>query len=1392
MPIPSKFSMGHADMTIVPIDLADYNFSPTSIISSNFEVDSDLTSDQAAVSGYDYGNDFKNDDLEAVLVERGFSQTRLDILSSVEYKAPVESVLDAVETGINETTYSSAAAELMDMQGQLKQLRYSEALEFLSQEMGLHAVDGTLQFEATESSESLLVDSEALINQYNSYMEEAQTVLEWLSKLYKLITAILYSMQVRANSYLDNSNSTIDGIYDSFDDDIVTNKSKGVLSLVEHLTTNLFFRSGFIMDSTDTAVLVQILCDTINRILFPISGNQYNNKSSSDGGEIIGINADTAQSMISILQAWQFSSEFWTVSSDSFGFKTVGFSNSTNTSTTDAASFTLGDYVAMRDLIFDDETGALNVAYLCRIIGSHYILLNSFSRYTLEDLGFDNIFSATSTTKLSSWVPGSSLLTGVVAPSDSPTVINVAGALYAMLGLDPTSSQSNINNISPKGEPGSLILELLTPIGDDGKVLSFNIGTNVPDGTFNQESGKRYLLGELLSANIDESLIRMDAFSGKLKVMKSQLINMLNLLVLHDTTAVSDDLASLNNTLEVSAPIGLNGKTSAASFLDIILDELQRYGSDVAGHGTNLDWQEAVQLWCMLIGAADEEISFLLFKIAMTHAADRQDESEDMSEVRDQYIYEASAAIYSWCTNSDGISVGNHAGTGEYVDRVSVQSGAGFRGDAEDSDIRKLCINTTDSLTQDQIAEALSGTGNRSPLSLCWRAVLDFQTHMGLIHGGSTKAFDNVISDYLPATYYTRVATAYMFIESMLLGSMWARVTPPPPEPEPADPGPVKTGWFGGPMSSETGLSYRGGEADVGAEIWYSKRAGAGLFDAITFLREGGQVNWDYQATLEGNGMLRYDGGCHYDWSGNNRYGELEQIRTAYDIAQFAYTRILEQDVNIVNNVYYLVAAFDRLSGDLDALTSFLKDTDIESSDVNEVLAMIKSDPEFGRLALTSLSRDSLSLNYALKDSLNQANREYPYLPATKATMINQMNDLATISLDGEFMTTYRSGRRRILVVGIPAGAIERLRNAAVDSTANLEYWETTVIKLRIYRRNLIDDSEVMIPKEYIFDTSKFIIEGRSSKPSATPGIVQVSEADNIDAAQVFLDGWTVNDLLDNTTVYSYGVDGITGDTQGDVYNSYDKNYLRDSVYKTIFRNHVNDFYLKLYMMLTLGIDVNEDIFPFLEQEIFFDGPDPGLEQEFDRLKLELGERFPTRDAVSSINYSRLVGELQRSIVFSGKKYRNRILYPKIFDRVFCILIDESDWNDASADSALDLAVDGSTGLPDYESMAFPDEQSSLAADVIKPTYYQFFADMTLMLPASMPVELDEAATDATLTMAGSDDWVTGADAKQQANRGGPLNMARETSTASEEQAADDILSEPQGGAEGKQSYLDR
>ena len=142
--------------------------------------------------------------------------------------------------------------------------------------------------------------------------------------------------------------------------------------------------------------------------------------------------------------------------------------------------------------------------------------------------------------------------------------------------------------------------------------------------------------------------------------------------------------------------------------------------------------------------------------------------------------------------------------------------------------------------------------------------------------------------------------------------------------------------------------------------------------------------------------------------------------------------------------------------------------------------------------------------------------------------------------------------------------------------------------------------------------------------------------------------------------------------------------------------------------------------------DVFFDGPDKDKRKIFNELKNTLSTSFPTRDVTSSINYDRLLGEIRRSILASPEKWSNRIYYPKTFERVLCVLIDEDNFEidtgagSMSSDSMtgynLDYVVDLTTGDVNYSNSNVKNVTNGITG-CQKPTYYQFYATASV-LPA--------------------------------------------------------------------------
>jgi len=456
-------------------------------------------------------------------------------------------------------------------------------------------------------------------------------------------------------------------------------------------------------------------------------------------------------------------------------------------------------------------------------------------------------------------------------------------------------------------------------------------------------------------------------------------------------------------------------------------------------------------------------------------------------------------------------------------------------------------------------------------------------------------------------------------------------------------------------------------------------------------------------------------------WNGD--FGYADEIKKWHSSYKTSVNSSLEYDAGIWNTLHYLNAVVYRLQQKVGDMSSTFSDNDIVNNEFNDVLSQIKSDEEFGKLVLVTLTRDQVMLGKALYDSIAEANRQYPYLPASKALMINQAKNLATISNLDSLIKTSNSGRMRILSIGLPAGLVEYMRNKAINEYDDIEFRQSNIICINVWRRNLLNEKEYTEPKKFYFDMSKFIIQGRATDTNVA--------SSTIDAAESWAEGQSIDDLYENTVFRGYDPDGQQTSNVGTVYEnptgntSIDVDQIRD--------NHILDYYLKMYLMLTTGMDVSEDSFPFLESDVIFSDVDAGLEDTYEELSLQAAEMFPTRDVTSAINYDRLLGELRRSILLSPKKWRNRILYPKMFDRVFCVVIDET--NDFSSSSGstddgtweydvnTDQYVDPVTGDIVYSNTNPNAADGNVAIsredDLRDPTYYQFYTTISLHYPIS-------------------------------------------------------------------------
>jgi len=225
--------------------------------------------------------------------------------------------------------------------------------------------------------------------------------------------------------------------------------------------------------------------------------------------------------------------------------------------------------------------------------------------------------------------------------------------------------------------------------------------------------------------------------------------------------------------------------------------------------------------------------------------------------------------------------------------------------------------------------------------------------------------------------------------------------------------------------------------------------------------------------------------------------------------------------------------------------------------------------------------------------------------------------------------------RMKILTVGLPVGLTTRLRDEATNYTewhgsdssgadTGENYENSTLINIKVYKKDLDRGDVVYKPKSFIFDTQvrpstrAFYAGGGAKITSNIPESSGVSESINkkygnlsypaslaafgdinldgvFGAHQVAYTehlpgvGYTgatveasddkffanqISDLYDDLLFYKYDYDCTITDTLSDIFT--------DSA-DEIKRNHTQDYVLKEYLKVVAGIDVTEDAFPLFE-----------------------------------------------------------------------------------------------------------------------------------------------------------------------------------------------------------------
>lgn len=480
-----------------------------------------------------------------------------------------------------------------------------------------------------------------------------------------------------------------------------------------------------------------------------------------------------------------------------------------------------------------------------------------------------------------------------------------------------------------------------------------------------------------------------------------------------------------------------------------------------------------------------------------------------------------------------------------------------------------------------------------------------------------------------------------------------------------------------------------------------------------------------------------YDEVTFGTWDPSEKFGFRDAIEDNLNLFYKYFIPMMEHEVNVWNNMYYIVEICDKVKNTVNNIVSTFSESSTSNDLIKEMKA-IQKDPKLSSILFSSLTPDQVRLSRYLYSALGETNREYPYLPASSAVIPNTSKNLGTASRLKGFLDSDDMGKKRIFTIGLPTGLVEFLRRSASRSLIDPDFNESTVVKISLWKRNLLTETTADVPVEYLFDLKRFMLDGRRSWPLSMRNVSSFTYAKEIDSAWQYFQGQTIDDMLNDAVILRYDRYGVGRTFQGAAYsNDFREKIAADGtldslteellptcanitgkskdILDEIFYNHVTDYYLKLYLRLTSGIDVREEVFCFKDEDTEIIEADSNLSARRKKWASLLKSMYGTRDMASSITYQRVLGELDRSIFLSPERYKNRIIYPKIFDRVFCILVDESWWESDEPESY--SAVNFSTGVNTFQNVAAKSEVArlSLKGKTDDPSFLQYYVTVTIL-----------------------------------------------------------------------------
>jgi hypothetical protein len=555
----------------------------------------------------------------------------------------------------------------------------------------------------------------------------------------------------------------------------------------------------------------------------------------------------------------------------------------------------------------------------------------------------------------------------------------------------------------------------------------------------------------------------------------------------------------------------------------------------------------------------------------------------------------------------------------------------------------------------DLIMSAILGdtsSGKTDLFDLLWLSVNDFQEAVISEYYGSSGPLGLVspAKDYDILTFhagslnrYAREAAAYFFIRTYIHKSYYLEL-----EMDSSGAGCFKYNTWDRALFKIT-------LGPPGARLYKDPSYGTDISDKID----------DWRDTM---GLESYEQMTDEDAISNTLRDLTGFLRTIYG-------NLIYSDAVSINITHYLYGIVRDIYTSASSLTSMLSDMEDSAS---ESMSFLRED-DAGRSMLLTLSRNSVMTSRYLHRAF-APHYLHTVFPAGKTFSAGDFVNLnrvfmknydSSVYTDGtsnieiyggtslpDFMVSDENHRKKIITVGLPAGTLDYLSYKAYSSTREVGYISSPYLLVNVYRRNLQDDSEISVPKQFLFDTSLYYIDG----------LMGAQDMSNLYAA-----GQTVDDLAEIMRKSFTCYNPATCESESNTFiTATDDDDMPDGALdaqwgasrEAVRLNHMYDYFLKTWAKLTIGIDLMEDSFPFNQTDTIYSTCDADKEDLFQSF---LDSTIPTIQRMDTASqeaeFNKIRNAASQSLIFSSVKYRNKTLYSKMFDRVFCVYVDVNDFS---------------------------------------------------------------------------------------------------------------------------------